>query len=852
MSIERKNSLIPIPYLYANPFYYATLGDYVPRKTYLSLLTRYAHEDLEQIRNGAWWHVIPRNSRLPKCGYKIHLSSALEPAAEMLSLVAKFAIGKAISFKFLVDEVIHELANSKNYSSWSCGKFITVFPKDEEEFFDTVMDLCNILPEGGGPYIHTDRPVPGSKTVFFRYGSFEPPKVVNVFGEYERYLTIEGRRIKDGVLSLVSGNLGETKFFSEIDIEDPIILNNRYTITEVLHSSNAGSVLLAKDLLDDRIVVVKEARHGIVTSGVQATKLLIREYSILNLLKDSGVTPKPIDFFWVANNSFIVMEYIDGIVLSKFRSSPVFSSLHESNPSLIDIRNAYETFRVIWERLLIALQEIHKAGVIIGDLAPQNVMINPATLDIWLIDFEAARYTGDDLDVQVYTIGYQDRNNTAVTTESDLRAHRKVISSLILPVQVGSSLNPLLNWRLVRRFSSDYPDFLDICIQIEPNIQLDDSRHSSLERNEILDGLMSGIKNGIGVAASNYLWACDYRGLNSNPLSMAFGAVGTAPTFSLVGETVPSKVHDWISLALNVDRNYAPGLFMGSSGISWGLMELGRFKEAEQWLRRALNSDLLMDRIDIFFGAAGVGMTCLYFFCILRREEYLERAINIADKILEMSNPAPGNGSYTWELERNGFGHGHSGLAFFYLTLFRIAQIPRYLEVAESAFKTEIARSYSTENTTLYWQGGGDDIRQMPYFRIGSAGIGSVACRMYETTKNPVYYEYAKKIANGCSLKYSGHPGLFTGIAGIGEFFLDFQQFFQTNEFDDQLENIVDCIKMFTFETELGLCTPSESLTRVSFDYGTGSSGIAHFIHRLINPGSQRRLFDIEQSFEFR
>jgi hypothetical protein len=67
-------------------------------------------------------------------------------------------------------------------------------------------------------------------------------------------------------------------------------------------------------------------------------------------------------------------------------------------------------------------------------------------------------------------------------------------------------------------------------------------------------------------------------------------------------------------------------LFSGLSGIALGFEELGLAEKARTAVDPAYQSPLLHQSPDMFFGAAGVGFSSLYFFNRTGEERFLERA----------------------------------------------------------------------------------------------------------------------------------------------------------------------------------------------------------------------------------
>lgn len=83
------------------------------------------------------------------------------------------------------------------------------------------------------------------------------------------------------------------------------------------------------------------------------------------------------DSFLANNTAYIIMEYIEGITLTKW--------LKEKG--IFDGQECIETLKP----MMLSLKNIHSAGIIHRDIAPDNIMINDSK-DAKLIDFGAARY----------------------------------------------------------------------------------------------------------------------------------------------------------------------------------------------------------------------------------------------------------------------------------------------------------------------------------------------------------------------------------------------------------------------------------------------------------------------------
>ena len=93
--------------------------------------------------------------------------------------------------------------------------------------------------------------------------------------------------------------------------------------------------------------------------------------------------------------------------------------------------------------------------------------------------------------------------------------------------------------------------------------------------------------------------------------------------------------------------------------------------------------------------------------------------------------------------------------------------------------------------------------------------------------------------------KYTVFPGLFNGLAGLGNFLLDCHQLLHDDSYLTTAREIARGIQLFAVERPTGIAFPGDFLTRLSMDYGMGSAGIATMFYRLIN-GSRNQNFVLD------
>lgn len=146
----------------------------------------------------------------------------------------------------------------------------------------------------------------------------------------------------------------------------------RYVLRDRNGSGGGGTVWSAHDALLDRIVAIKQvhARQGHVTA-------LRREAQALARLAHPNVVT-PFELLAAHGGLFLVMAYIDGVPLRQWwQRRPPFAAV-----------------RGVLHQLALALQAAHDAGVVHGDVKPDNVMVR-ADDHVYLVDFGLASMVED-------------------------------------------------------------------------------------------------------------------------------------------------------------------------------------------------------------------------------------------------------------------------------------------------------------------------------------------------------------------------------------------------------------------------------------------------------------------------
>jgi tRNA A-37 threonylcarbamoyl transferase component Bud32 len=875
-NIERRVSKgLILQFLYGNERYYSSMQNRLDNsQNYLELLKNNLPENWRCKRNTIWHFAFPVDNDIPECGFKIHISLISEITAQYLPKIIKTLTQQEVSFKLLANSDIHDFHNSQSCNRVSCGKFITAYPSSITCFKSTLEELYNVTTEAYGPFILSDKPYKDSRCIFYRYGAFKGNIKRDVLGEIGAVVINQETGETDQRLPYFHMPDGITDPFesNNDDESDSSLFNNRFEITGCLSShSSKGGVYEATDTYTGKAVILKEARPYVNQNkkGKQdAVSGLKHEEKILRRLESSEVTPKVIDSFYEWQHYFLVLEKIEGKSLAYVERKHLFEIQHGD---IAAIKKFYFWYLKILQNLFIAVNKIHELQIIIGDIAPQNIMLNAKSLDIKLIDFEGAfEIEKEEFYAPITSLGFS-QHKSHPTEADDWQALTNVAFHLLHPVCVYFSINPNQKdrfWQeLIKHYSlpsklvrlpEEVAGGAKKALAFLGNNQSgaitdnadQKNNNDDVDISNTIKRIREHIHSFVDKPLPDTVFPLDYRALSTNVLGVAYGISGIQYFLYKTTEDSDREVETVVSrqfakmLNDNALLQLPSGLYQGLAGIAWVLLDLGLVEKAESLIQMTFEMDTIADAQDLFYGAAGWGLANLYFFSKTGNGIYLDKAIAAENIIVKQLTRSESkliyqniDGHYY-----SGLMHGNSGLALFFLRLYQTTGYGKYLDIGTTLLKSEIDRS-ETISGYIAWRKDYSEITTYPYLRFGSAGIGQVILRYYRELHESWLLQVAELIAKSLKNTFSIYPSQFEGMAGIGGYYLDIYSDTGKQEYLAEAKHLAKRILIYGIEEESGLAFPGEELARISCDLATGSSGVGLFLHRLKYQGSQNELF---------
>ncbi len=862
------------PYMVADERYYDTMDRYkFAEGDFRGVAEPLLDGGWKLARKGVWLNCLPEGAELPLQGWKIHLSARRKDAAEILRLAAGVLVPLRVPFKFLLDGRVLSLANSKSWGRGGAGKFITVYPSGEGQFQELLEALGRATASFSGPYILSDRRYKDYKVVFYRYGGIKLNTVLEPDGQRTPVLVSpSGSKVPD-VRAPYFVLPQWVKDISEAEKSDGEGLNGgRYKVQSSLGFSNSGGVYLALDGSTGRKVVIKEARPWVNEDGrgQDMVSLLRKEHSILEKISDLDIAPRPVELFRQWEHTFLVQEYLEKhIPLGKWAAGN--DIVLRTRFTRSSAREFFREYAAIFGRLAGVIEKLHGRGVVFGDFSANNIMLEPGSLDIKLIDFEGAREEGKEGPAWFFTPGFSDParpHGKPLSFEDDYYAFGANMLYALMRVGQMSQLIPEAPRRwldsLVEEFgfpaelrsavtSLMHPDpaarprpleaLAPLAAAVDAMPEGGDPVRLALEPRPAghYGGLAARIAAQLGGAAdtgrADRLWPSQPEVYETNPLCVAWGAAGVLKTLHQAApEKVSREMLDWVLKKEVRPEDYPPGLYFGISGIAWTLLDMGFEREAADIFSRADGHPLLYSSHDLFSGAAGWGMTNLRFWRGNGGRKYLDRAVECGEKLVASASEEAGK--MFWRTAAKavplGLGAGAAGVAVFLAYLAKATGGAAYAAAAEKALAHDLSYGVRSPDGGLSWPASAaPEEALLPYFEAGGAGVGAACLRLWKLTGKREYLDETEKIYIDCDRLYTVYPGRDNGLAGLGEFLLDAHQFTGENKYREAACKVAAGLEKFAVREGDGLLFPGNGLLRFSCDYATGSAGICAFLHRL-------------------
>ncbi|MET9324443.1 class III lanthionine synthetase LanKC [Streptomyces sp. NPDC003038] len=788
-------------------------------------------------RSGDWFALRPLDAELPAQGWKIHVSACLDNAESVLDRVYTYCVDRRIAFKFVPSRYLLHNRNAKYADRAASGKFLTVYPADDEGCRRIAEELDALLAGERGPYILSDLRW-GDGPVHVRYGSFTLRHCYDEHGELVPAVEApDGRLVPDprGPVFQPPAWIELPGFLRpHLDRRSAVTFaGSPYTVERALHFSNGGGVYAGRDTRTGESVILKEARPfaGLAADGADAVTRLHRERAALERLAGLDCVPAVHGTFTVGDHHFLVLQYLEGKPLNTYfaRRHPLI----EADPDPAELTAYTRWALTVHERVTRAVDAVHARGIVFNDLHLFNIMVTEDETtgepSVALLDFEAAAHIDEGLRQTVANPAFvapPDRRGFSV----DRYALACLRLALFLPLTSLLVLDRAKAAHLAAIAAQQFPlppRFLEEAVE------------------EILSGPSPGVAEGrIPAPAGAYLpvepgdWETARASMTAALRASAtpdredrlfpgdiaqfsgegggagfgYGAAGVLYALAETGAEPWPEAEEWLLARTKEPASGTPlGFYDGLAGTAWTLERLGHRDRALALAEQLLAQPWQSVGPDLYSGLAGIGLALDALGSATGERELHTAALRCARLA---ARSAPG-------LKRAGLLHGHSGLALLQLRLYERTGDRELLRAAGRALHRDLDRCVTTAHGTLQVDEGW---RTMPYLGAGSVGIGMVLDDWLEHAAEDRFEQARTAIVRAAQATFYAQPGLFRGAAGM---ILHLART-TTPGPGTRAEDIarqIDALARHAVPYQGHLAFPGEQLMRLSMDLSTGTAG---------------------------
>ncbi|MFI1920909.1 class III lanthionine synthetase LanKC [Streptomyces sp. NPDC020377] len=818
-------------------------------------------------RTGDWLTLTPLDADGspapgPAQGWKIHASATRANAERIAAIVWDYCVPRRVPFKFVPGPHLLHLRNTKYAGRDTSGKFVTVYPSDEEQLHTVLRELGALLEGFEGPYILTDLRW-SDGPLYVRYGAFARSYVVDDRGSLVP-------AVRDGAGTLVPDRRAPSFQVPEWVtlppfLEPHLAARNTTTVGELpyriekaLHFSNGGGVYAGTDTRDGRKVVLKEGRPhaGLASDGADAITRLEREKRALEAVAGTGVVPEVRDWFTLGDHRFLVMDLVEGRPLNSFFAErhPLLSP--DPDPRAVA---AYTTWAVrIHGAVERAVRKVHARGIVFNDLHVFNIMVAPDEESVCLIDFEAAAPAGENGRQVVAHPGFfapPDRRGPDV----DRYALACLRLALFLPVTTLFVVDRGKAAHLAEVIAEQFPDvpgeFLDGAVaEITRDVRADGpapdgggsgapvraaARVPSAPAFRVepgdwphsRDSMVKAILASATPERDDRLFPGDVAQFSDGGgLGLAHGAAGVLYTLAVTGAERHDDGERWLLDHTAPAPTGTPlGLYDGLAGVAHVLDLLGHRQRALDLVDGILRERWQNLSSDLHGGLAGLGLVLGDLARRTGEPGLRERAAEAADIVVaRLAEPVPD----TPRRRRAGLLRGASGPALFLLRQYEQTGERRLLEAAGIALRRDLAACSEREGGALEVDEGW---RTLPYLGDGSVGVGAVlddhAAHAVDATGE---FDRARAgILTAATSRFYAQPGLFQGRAGM---ILHLARTSTPGATRSRLDEQIAALGWFAMPYQGQLAFPGHQMMRLSMDLGTGTAGCLLALAAALDP----------------
>ncbi|MFE3073056.1 class IV lanthionine synthetase LanL [Streptomyces sp. NPDC059247] len=826
-------------------------------------------------------------------GWKLHVSASAASAPAVLAKALDVLLREESTFKFArsLDQV--SALNSRATPRGSSGKFITVYPRSDEDATRIARELHRATAGLTGPRILSDQPYAVNSLVHYRYGAFVGRRRLSEEGLLVWFIEDpDGNPVEDKRTGQYAPPSWAVSPFpasvpapprKEDAANRPVLLGGRFSVREAIRHTNKGGVYRGTDVTTGAPVVIKETRPHVEadSSGNDVRDWLRAESRALEKLSGTGLAPEALAMFTHGGHLFLAQEEVPGVPLRNWVAEHFRDTGSERYRA-----DALEQVA----RLVDLVAAAHAHGCVLRDFTPGNVMVRPDG-ELRLIDLELAVLTEDEpLPTRVGTPGFSAPERLVDAPVSPTADYYSLGATACF-VMAGKVPNLLAEEPADRPAEQRLADWLAACaapaglpegltemflglMRDDPAKRWDPATAREAlrkthparqgvrtvaraaaddERRGTVAGIVDHLVDSLTPADDRHLWPVSTMAGETDPCTVQQGAAGVLAVLTRYYELtrdprlpeVLATAGRWIADRTTGTGPVRPGLHFGGRGTAWALFDAGRALDDRGLTDHALALALAPQEAtlshDITHGAAGSGMAALHLWHRTGDPRFAELASEAADRLVAAALHEDAGAGWAVPAEAVseergkrylGFAHGSSGIGAFLLAASEVTGRAEHRDLAVAAGELLVAHAVRV-GETAQWPAQASDVPTASYWCHGSAGIGTFLVRLWRATGDDRYGDLARRGA-GAVTERASRAALTQchGLAGNGDYLLDLAEATGDPAYRAMAEELARLIVAERARRHGHVVFPNE-YGETSTGWSDGSAGILAFLLRI-------------------
>jgi serine/threonine protein kinase len=839
--------------------------------------------------SGTWTEYSPRAATgqkliaSPSVGFKIHVSSNVSSAGEVLTRIMPILARWEVPFKHTASIKQLAILSSGAGGPTQIGKFVTAYPSASCSAGDLAWEMHNATYDLEGPEIRTDVPVAENSLVHFRYGAFTEQWLQLPNGRITRARPGEAGLLEPddraAPTSVPRGVRAPFDSDSWLPSDRARIVGGRYVLVQRLHMSPRGSTWLGFSLsgAEEQLLIIKEARAHVMEAadGSDARWHLRYEADVLHQLAGTGVTPTIVDYWEESRRAYLVYLLVVGPTFAE-----VITELSvEGTPPPISVLRDWAN------QLCDTVATVHRAGFVVGDIKTANLIVTGSCFE--LIDLELAMPPTHRPIAGAGTAGYASPQQLDPKCGRSYADDIYAIGATLLAAALLTDASALPDSLAVAQFERDRDPqnafFVAIarCLDPDPSVRFDSveqiraaigdrrakGRTTSLSRviqppdyvqlaRVIGDDLVTS-----AIRTGSYVHWISEHPIQQRQAGRDLYAGSSGPALFLC--TLHEATSDqryladalgcgqwlWETTANYVRQTPMAGLYFGDCGPGLLYLKLYLLTGDDVWAARALDvgrgvSAMPGHSPELLTGEAGTGLYLLAVWRATANQEMLANAGIIVNRLVS-SREEPG---FLWTIPPGheglsgqaylGLSHGSAGIGYLFAEYAAASNdAPTRQECADLArWLLSLAQPCLSSGRGLAWPTTPENgTSQMAYWCHGAAGIARFFLRAHDVTGQAWILEAATKAGHAVAERsaWSGTTQCH-GLAGNAELMIDIWQSTRDPHWLLQAQELGE--NLIAYRGERGW--PTEYRDTWAPDLLVGQAGVGAAFLRLAAPSS--------------